>query len=111
MGYSVRVTSSAHESVISSVGYIAEVCSAPRAAVRLLDSYEVALESLHSNPTFNPVNASASRRLGRNIYRKRAGSYFLYYFVDENTSEVVVFSFLHRRQDASAHLIWDYESS
>ena len=111
MGYSVRVTSSAHESVISSVGYIAEVCSAPRAAVRLLDSYEVALESLRSNPIFNPVNASASRRLGRNIYRKRVGGYFLYYYVDEDASEVVVFSFLHRRQDAPMHLVRGYESA
>lgn len=38
MDYKVRVTDSAHKSVMSSVGYIAEVLCSPRAAANLLDT-------------------------------------------------------------------------
>ena len=61
MGYSVRVTTSAHDSVLSSVGYIAEVCSAPHAAARLLREYESTLVALRDNPTFCPVSLAASQ--------------------------------------------------
>lgn len=61
MGHSVRVTTSAHDSVLSSVGYIAEVCFAPHAAARLLREYESTLVALRDNPTFCPVSLAASQ--------------------------------------------------
>lgn len=108
MGYSVRVATSAHDSVLSSVGYIAEVCFAPHAAARLLREYESTLVALRDNPTFCPVSLAASQQLGRRIFRKSIPRYFLYFYVDEGADGVVVFSFLHRKQDALAHLPHDY---
>lgn len=61
MGYSVRVTTSAHGSALSSVGYIAEVCFAPHAAARLLHEYESTLVALRDDPTFCPVSLAASQ--------------------------------------------------
>ena len=108
MGYSVRVTPSAHESVMSSIGYIADVCAAPRAAMNLLDSYEVALQSLRRNPGFSPLSTVATDLLGRRIYRKGLGNYCLYFYINEAQREVVIFSFLYKRQDAIARLQIDY---
>lgn len=111
MGYKVRVTESAHESVMSSVGYIAEVLCSPRAAANLLETYNAALKSLQNNPTFYPLSTTATERYGRRIYRRAVGNYQLFYYVDEEAFEVVVFSFLHGRQEASTRLMQDYRSS
>lgn len=94
---------------MSSAGYISRVLCAPQAAARLLDSYDAALRSLQADPTFYPLGRTATERYGRNIYRKSVENYFLYYFVDEEASEVVVFSFLHKRQDTTVRLSSDYE--
>ena len=111
MDYSVQVTPSTHDSVMRAVGYIADVCAAPHAASRLLDSYETALQSLRVNPGFYPLSAAATDLLGRRINRKSAGNYNLYYYVEEAQRKVIVFSFLHKRQDVAAHLRIDYLDS
>lgn len=109
MVYSVRVTDRAHESVMSSVDYIVKTLRAPHAAAHLLESYDAALNSLRVNPTFNPLDTTATRRYGRSIYRKSVRNYALFYYVEKDASEVVIFSFLHKHQDTAAHLFLDYE--
>lgn len=64
--------------------------------------------ALRDNPTFCPVSLAASQQLGRRIFRKSISRYSLYFYVDEEADGVVVFSFLHRKRDALAHLPHDY---
>lgn len=63
--------------------------------------------ALWDNSAFCPVSLAVSQQLGRRIFRKSISRYFLYFYVDEEADEVVVFSFLHRKQDALAHLPHD----
>ncbi len=70
----IQVADSAHESLMNFVRYIADILCNPHVAVRLLDSCSPSLVSLRSNPTLYPLSITATKRYGRNIYRKSIGN-------------------------------------
>lgn len=107
MVYSVIATPTVRSCLREALAYMVNVFCSPQAAARLSDSYDLALLALEKNPTFCPTDYYASRLFQRPIYKKQVGNYFLYFFIEN--SNVIAFSFLHKRQNKYAHLRTDYD--
>ena len=97
MADKVVVTPTVGRCLNDAVAYITNVLCAPQAATNLAEAFAGILDSLENNPTFYVRDFRASRLFRRTIYKRRAGNYRIYYFVADNS--VVVFAFLHERQD------------
>lgn len=110
MAYEVVVARTANENFGKALTYISEVLCVPRAAMRLLEAFETAVDSLEEYPAFFPVHREASDLVGREVRWRSVGEYRLYFVIDKEDRTVTVFSFLHRCQDALYHLRQDYQT-
>lgn len=109
MAYNVVATPTVHKCFKEAIAYTVNVLCSPQSATTLSDSFSLALLALENNPTFCPRDYYASNLFQRTIFKKRIGSYLLYFFVDGNT--VIAFSFLHKRQNKYTHLKADYDEA
>ena len=108
MAYDVLLSKRAEARLDRSIAYITDVLCSPAAARRLIDSFDLALDSLKTNPPFFVVDKQTSEDLGRIVYRKKLGKYRLLFCVDEAKQQVLVFSFVHELQDAREFVRQDY---
>lgn len=102
MAYRVVVTPAVARSLEGAVAYIVDVLCSPQAATNLANAFEGTVTSLENNPTFYAKDFYASRLFKTEIYKRQIGNYVIYYFIQGDT--VVVFAFLHGRQDKRTHL-------
>ncbi|MDN0069620.1 hypothetical protein [Collinsella ihumii] len=65
MAYRVVVAETAQRNFDSAMAYISGVLGMSNAAIRLLDAFEVAVDSLEGHPSFYPVHREASELIGR----------------------------------------------
>ena len=70
MAYDVVLSKRAEARLDCSIAYITDVLCSPAAARRLIDSFDLALDSLKTNPSFFVVDKQTSEDLGRIVYRK-----------------------------------------
>lgn len=108
MAYDVVLSKRAEARLDCSIAYITDVLCSPAAARRLIDSFDLALDSLKTNPSFFVVDKQTSEDLGRIVYRNKLGKYRLLFCIDEAKQQVLVFSFVHELQDAREFVRQDY---
>ncbi|WP_143753827.1 hypothetical protein [Collinsella sp. An271] len=72
MAYRVVVAETAQRNFDSAMAYISGVLGMSNAAIRLLDAFEVAVDSLEGHPSFYPVHREASELIGREVHWRSA---------------------------------------
>ena len=96
--YSVIITDSAEQDILSAVKYITDVLKAPIAANNLLDEIEKYEEILEDTPDIYPFVRDeyfAEKGLRFVMIKK----YIIFYTINVDEKEVNVIRFLHSRRD------------
>ena len=100
MAYKLILAPRAKNAFDDAITYIMQALDAPQAANRLAESFELALDAIATNPFAYPIDQDMTERVGRETRKKRVGNYQLYYHASEDSNQVEIAYFFHRRQDA-----------
>lgn len=108
MAYNVVIGIPAKRGIQTVANYIAQVLSMPQAASKLLAAVDTVVDELEAFPAFRSVDFVISKRIGKEVRHAVVGNYCMYYYIDNSAKTVTIFSFVHQRQDATAHVANDY---
>lgn len=101
--WNVRVTAKAEDDLTKAALYIRDELGNPQAALRLVDKFDACVRDLSAQPSFRPL--ARDTHLARLGYRwTLAGSYMVFYTLDETTRTVYVERVLYGRSDWRATL-------
>lgn len=102
-GWSVELTAAAEKDLVDAALYIRDVLLNPKAALRLLDCFEVCVGELANQPAFHPLVRDA--RLARIGYRwAPVVGYMAFYTMNESEHKVYIERLLYGRSDWRAIL-------
>ena len=87
--YKLEYLPSAVADIVDVITYISQHLCPPQAAEKLMEAFGYATQQVaqfpHSNGAYRPL-----RPLGKEYRKATAGSYLMFYWVDEDTKTVVI---------------------
>ena len=104
MAYEVNLAQPARDALDNTVVYLSQVLASPQAAKTLLNVQERTTSILETFPRAYPLSFQACNLIGREVRKAPIGNYRQYYYIDDTQNRVVIFAFLHARQNPITHL-------
>lgn len=100
MNYKVIINSEAERDILSIIYYINNILKSPEAANRIYNKLKNKILSLSEIPKRCPLIKEEPYR-SNGVRRLYVENYVVFFFIDENNSEVHVFRVLYKRREWS----------